>query len=129
MSKRIEASKMADEITSLLTTYTEEVTELAKAVVDKVSEEANQEILNHITFKDKTYSKGFRIKTTFENSRNKRNTWFVAKEYRLTHLLEYGHITRNGGRTRAFPHIKYGDDYVNENFERELKEGIESARF
>lgn len=129
MSKKIQASQMADEITSLLTTYTEEVTELAKAVVDKVSEEANQEILNHITFHDKTYSKGFRIKTTFEDSRNKRNTWFVSKEYRLTHLLEYGHITRNGGRTRAFPHIKYGDDYVNNNFERELKEGIENARF
>ena len=129
MSKRIEASKMADEITNLLTTYNETVTELAKEVVDKVSQEANQEILNHITFHDHTYSKGFKIKTTFENKRNKRNTWFVAKEYQLTHLLEYGHLCRNGKRTRAYPHIKYGDDYVNENFERELKEGIENARF
>lgn len=130
MSKKIQANKMADEIENLLTTYTEEVTELAKQVVDKVSQETNQEILNHITFKDKSYTKSFRIKKSFEDKRNKRNTWYVeSPHYRLTHLLEYGHITRNGGRTRSFPHVKYGEQYLEQNFERELKEGIESARF
>lgn len=130
MSKKIQANQMANEIENLLTTYTEEVTELAKQVVDKVSQETNQEILNHITFKDKSYTKSFRIKKSFEDKRNKRNTWYVeSPHYRLTHLLEYGHITRNGGRTRSFPHVKYGEQYLEQNFERELKEGIESARF
>lgn len=128
--KKIQASEMADTIAELLTTYTEEVTDLAKEVVDKVAEETNAEVKNHISFKDKKYSKSFRIKKTFEDKRNKRNTWYVeSPHYRLTHLLEYGHITRNGGRTRAFPHVKYGDDYVKQNFEKELKEGIENARF
>lgn len=121
---------MADEITKLLSEYTEEVTDLAKQVVDKISEETNEEIKRHITFHDTRYSKSFRIKKSFEDKRNKRNTWYVeAPHYRLTHLLEYGHITRNGGRTRAFPHVKYGQDYLDQNFERELKEGIENARF
>jgi len=128
MAIKVDINDVANEITKWLTEYSEEVTDVAKDVVDKVSEEANQEILNHITFHDKTYSKGFRIKTTFENSRNKKNTWFVAKEYRLTHLLEYGHITRNGGRTRAFPHIKYGNEFVKNNFEREMKEAIQKCK-
>lgn len=130
MAKTTKVDNMANELFEMLTTYTEEVTDLAKEVVDKVSKEANEEILNHITFKDRKYTKSFRVKKTFEDKRNKRNTWYVeAPHYRITHLLEYGHITRNGGRTRAFPHVKYGDEYVSQNFERELKEGIENARF
>ena len=128
MAKTIQTNEMANEITRMLSEYTEEATDIAKQVVDNISKEVNAEILNHITFHDKTYSKGFKVKTSFENRRNKRNTRYVAKEYQLTHLLEYGHITRNGGRTRAFPHVKYGNDYLEQNFEREMKEALEHAR-
>lgn len=42
-----------------------------------------------------------------------------AKEYRLTHLLEYGHALRQGGRAQAFPHIapvaERADDLLYEN--------------
>lgn len=130
MNKKIKASEMGATIADLLTTYTEDVTTLAKQVVEEISQEVNDEIINHITFKDKIYSKSFRIKKSFEDKRNKRNTWYVASpHYTLTHLLEYGHITRNGGRTRAFPHVRYGEEYLEQNFERKLKEGIENARF
>ena len=130
MAKTIQVYELASAITEMLSQYNEAVTDEAKKVVDEISKEANEEILNHITFNDKKYTKSFRLKTSFEDKRNKRNTWYVASpHYRLTHLLEFGHYTRNGTtRTRAFPHVKYGDEYVKNNFENRLKEEIEKCR-
>lgn len=134
MAKTIQVYELAGAITEMLSEYNEAVTEESKKVVDEISQEVNQEILNHVTFKSgnkaPTYVNSFKIKTTFENTRNKRNTWYVANgNHRLTHLLEYGHYTRNGTtRTREFPHIRYGEEYLQNNFERKMKEGIEKCR-
>lgn len=129
MSKKVQVNEVASEITKMLTEYTEEVTEIAKEVVDNISQEVFDEVKNHVTWKDKKYSNAFTLKTSFEDKRNKRNTWYVKPpHYRLTHLLEFGHATRNGGRTKAYPHVKYGDEILRNNFERELKEAIENAR-
>lgn len=92
-----------------------------------------REIKNHITWKDKNYSKSFRIKTVFNDKRNKRNVWYVANgDYRLTHLLEFGHHTRyirNGKQmTNKFPHVKYGDEYLKDNFFEKMKEAMEKCK-
>jgi len=47
------------------------------------------------------------------------------KGYRLAHLLEYGHLTRNGRKTRAFPHWRPVDKRMTTEFERSVTEGIE----
>ena len=49
-----------------------------------------------------------------------------ATEYRLTHLLEKGHATRDGGRTRAFPHIKPVENELEIEFVERVSNGIES---
>lgn len=35
-----------------------------------------------------------------------------SKEYRLTHLLEHGHILRNGKMSKAIKHIANGEEYA-----------------
>ena len=135
-NKTIQANELASEITKMLTEYTEEVTDIAKQVVDKVAEGTMQEVKNHVTWlnhKVPYYQECFRLTTSFENKRNKRRTWYVAKgQHRLTHLLEFGHHTRRikhgKAYTQAYPHVKYGDEYVKNNLEREMKEAIENAR-
>lgn len=47
--------------------------------------------------------------------------------YRLTHLLENGHETRDGGRTRAFPHIAPAEQRVVAVYVRRVKEAIEKG--
>ena len=47
-----------------------------------------------------------------------------APSYRLTHLLEYGHATANGGRTRAFTHWRPAEQKAIDDFVKELREAI-----
>lgn len=60
----------------------------------------------------------------------------VAKKphYRLTHLLENGHkmvpnrhFYRPVARTKSYPHIIYGQDYVDENAMKKIKESIKES--
>ena len=48
-----------------------------------------------------------------------------APHYRLAHLLEHGHKTRNGGRTRAFNYIAPVEKDAIEEFEAEFEKNIE----
>lgn len=50
-------------------------------------------------------------------------TWYVkAPEYRLTHLLVYGHATRNGGRTTPNPFLQNARDKVIPEYEQKVQE-------
>ena len=42
----------------------------------------------------------------------------------LTHLLENGHAKVNGGRTRAFPHWKYSDEYIKKELPKRIQKKI-----
>lgn len=113
-------NNLSEEISKMLNEYSEEVTEVTKKNVDIVAKECNEVIKKHITFKQHTgkYVKSFRVKTSYEDKFNKRKTWYVANgQHRLTHLLEHGHDLQQGGRTKAYPHIKYGEEFAKKRME------------
>lgn len=126
----IKVDDMADLIAEYMSNYTENVTEEVKKAVDTVAKETNEEIKKHITFQQPTgkYVKAFRIKKAFEDKFNKKNVWYVANgQYRLTHLLEKGHALSQGGRSKPFPHIKYGEEFAKKRMEEMAKEAVENA--
>ncbi|AIY80366.1 hypothetical protein U728_1249 [Clostridium botulinum 202F] len=125
----VQIDDLAEAINKELSIYSADVTKKTKNNVEAVSKEVNEEIKKHITFKQPTgkYVKAFRINNSYEGVFTKRNTWYVASpHYRLTHLLEKGHAIAGGGRTKAYPHIKYGEDLAKRRMEQLTKEVVQS---
>lgn len=121
----VQPEDLASAIMQGLQEYADEITEKTKTAVDKVADETKAVIEQHADSKWKRYRKASRLKNTYEDKFNRRKTWYVAAPYyRLTHLLEFGHATRNGGRTRAFPHIRYGEDWAQEHLPQEIEKAV-----
>ena len=130
-SRTSRVQDIAKNVMELLEEYTDEASDKMKEAVDEVAKESKLEIDRHTTFKNISgdYRKALAIKTTEETRRSKKKVWYAkGKQARLTHLLEKGHLTRNGkDRTNKYPHIKYGDEYVEKTLPKRIKEKIESG--
>lgn len=125
MSKTVEASLVDKEIMKYLQNYKEDISDVVEQVANKVGKEATNELKQTSpTGYRKSYAKGWRLKKD-KTGRNK----YIVKihnktDYQLTHLLEFGHATRNGGRTRAISHIRPAEEKYKKVFEKELKKEI-----
>lgn len=110
-----------------LEAYTDEIAEKVKRAIDETAKGVMNAIKSHIPFNQPTgkYVKAFRLKTSYESRYDKRKTWYVSGgHHRLTHLLEKGHAARDGSRVKAYPHIKYGEEYAIENLVQNIEDEL-----
>ncbi|RHR53277.1 HK97 gp10 family phage protein [Blautia sp. AF17-9LB] len=114
---------LATEIAAGLIEYDQNVADEIKTIVDDVAQEGVDELKQSSPKLTGSYRRGWRKKQTHADTRTKRNTVFNKTDYQITHLLEYGHASRNGGRVKPSVHIKP----VEEKMITELQERIEKA--
>ena len=92
-------------IAEALAEYDQEIADATKRITDEVAKEAVDALKKSSPKLTGSYRKGWRKKQSYADKRTKRNTVYNETDYQLTHLLEYGHPSRNGGRVRAIQHI------------------------
>lgn len=124
-----EHSSAFDEIMRQLTEYSEEVDAIMQDEIDKTTSDALKSLESAPNIPKKTgkYKKSFFMKCTARGAGYKRNV-IANRHWRLTHLLEYGHLTRSGTRSRAFPHWERAQkiaDTLAERMEKRLEGGGE----
>lgn len=117
------------DITKILNNYAEEITEKIIESADTIANEGKNRLKTTThTYKVKSgrYNKGWKVSkksgTNFVN-----RTIYNATDYQLTHLLEKGHATRNGGRTQAFVHIAPVEAFCNQEFEKQVEQIIKES--
>lgn len=76
----------------------------------------------------KHYRDSIKSKKVSENDRSVSYMWYVAgSDYRLSHLLENGHVLRRGGRVNGTHFIKKASDPIIEKYEKAVEEVIKNG--
>ena len=120
MAQKVSPADLRNVVNGILSDYTDEVAEAADVAVAKTAAEAVTRLKKaNAGFNDKKYSKGWTKKVT-KHRLYSEATVYNKTQGHLTHLLEFGHANRGGGRTRAFPHIAPVNDEVPDIFEDEF---------
>ena len=107
MSKTVDIDGLAAAIAEELEGYSQEVDDIMQDEIDTLSKEVRNNLKNNPIIPEKTreYKKSFYIKKVAQGKGYKRLR-VANKKPQLTHLLDDGHLTSNGKRTKAFPHWK-----------------------
>lgn len=96
--------------------------------VDKASESTAKNVTKDLRAsspkKSGKYRKSWSKKEDKGTVLNKNFIVYNKEHYRLTHLLEYGHATVNGGRVPPRPHIKQAKERGIQFFEKEVRKMI-----
>ena len=124
MAERVSVDQMAQTIMDGLLEYAELATDDMKVAVKKAGNKAKSDVQAGAPVDTGKYKKSWAVKTTKENANALEVTVHSKKRYQLAHLLEFGHAKRNGGRTRAFPHIAPAESAAAELLEREVEAAL-----
>ena len=121
---RCRIDQMAHVIMEGLQEYADLAAEDMKAAVKKAGNSAKKDIEANAPEKTGAYKKSWAVKTVRENANAMEVVVYSRNRYQLAHLLEFGHALRQGGRTRAFPHIASAEARAAEMLVREVEAAL-----
>ena len=126
-TQTVRIDQLADAVMKGLEEYAKLATDDLKKDVQKAGKKVKEQIESTAPKKTGKYSKSWAVKKMRETSDSIQVVVHSKNRYQLTHLLEFGHAKRGGGRTRAFPHIEpaeqAGMEQLMRDIENDLKKG------
>lgn len=125
---RIGIEELSKALHGLLQGYNEEIANLAKTEAKSSMDKLVKETKATAPTRRPRYRNSITSRLEWENKFGAEYTWYVkGSEYRLSHLLERGHLTRNGGRTKAFHFIQNASEPIIEDYIRKIEDAIKNG--
>lgn len=126
MARKTPVDKLSVEIASILEEYSEEVASSVGEAVKKVSEAGAKALRAESKQRfggSGAYAKGWT--STVETGKRSAHGVIYNKDLpSLPHLLEHGHLNRDGSRTPGRLHIAIVEEQIIEEFEKEVYKGL-----
>lgn len=134
--KRIRPIDFSAAVESILQEYGNDVYGVVDETVDEIADEATDKLKDVNHFAPGGNPSG-EYSGDWTNDTVRKSRVMLAKvvhnegHYRLTHLLEKGHVIKNGtqrtfGRTGKYPHIAPVNDWANEELPRRFRRKVET---
>ena len=124
MAKKIKPQNLAKSIEGIVSDFQGSVLVAVDKVIDEVAEESAERLKKAGDFGGTgAYKRDWDWKVVKSKAYSHSAVAYNEDHYRLSHLLEFGHAKRNGGRTRPFEHIAP----INEWAQKEVVERIKKA--
>ena len=114
MAAKTPIDKLGAAISEILEDYTDQVNDSVGEIAEKLAKKGTQTLRNVSKAKFKTgkgknkwkYAKGWKVeKTDWRRKQLEKSAVIYNEQSGLPHLLEYGHVTRNG-TNRVFDDVK-----------------------
>ena len=126
MSKQtVTIDGMTDAIMAGLKEYAKLAADDTKKAVRRAANTVKKDINASAPVRTGRYKESWRTMTLNERSNSLSVMVYSPDRYMLTHLLEYGHANRNGGRTRAIPHIAPAEAHGLKQLEEDIMRALE----
>lgn len=124
--KRVQIYGLREAIMGVLTEEAKRAAEITKDEVKRVTREAAKELEDTAPRRTGDYARDWKSKVEFESARDIRTRLYNGKHYQLTHLLEYGHVIKNGtgrvyGMTDPIPHVETVEEHAAEKLGNGVK--------
>jgi hypothetical protein len=130
-SKKTPLEKLDTAIQKLLEEYATDIKDESDKLAKKLAQKASATLKStsprstmRASWGKKHYADQWSVKQEIGRLISETKVYNKAPTYRLTHLLEYGHAKKSGGRVPGKPHIKPVEETIIRDFEAGVKKAV-----
>lgn len=124
MAENVRIDQLAAAVMDGLKEYADLATEDLKKAVRKAGTSVKKDIQENAPKDTGTYAKSWAVKKIKESSNSLELVVHSRNRYQLSHLLEFGHAKRGGGRVSGEAHIAPAEERAVETLEQEIEKAL-----